>query len=119
MSSHPVNLGLRFFLEIAALVSLGMWGWQKGEGWLRFLLAIGLPLAAAILWATFRVPNDPGNAPVAIPGILRLALEAGLFIFAVWALHAAGRTPWAWGLGIVAALHYLTSYDRILWLIKQ
>lgn len=119
MSSNPINLALRFLLEIAALVVLGFWGWQKGSGWVRFFLAFGLPMLAAILWATFRVPNDPGAAPVAIPGMLRLAFELALFAFATWALYDIQRLPFAWGLGIITFLHYLTSYDRILWIIKQ
>ena len=119
MGSHPVNLGIRFLLEIAALLSLGTWGWQKGGGWVRFVLAVGLPLIAAIIWATFRIPNDPGHAPVAIPGILRLILEFALFTFATWALFDLKLTTFAWILGILAALHYISSYDRILWALKQ
>lgn len=119
MSSHPINLGLRFLLEIAALVSLGVWGWQKGEGWVRFLLALGIPLIAAVLWATFRVPNDPGTPPVAIPGILRLAFELALFAFATWALYDAKMISLAWIFGVITFLHYATSYDRILWIIRQ
>lgn len=119
MSSHPVNLGLRFLLEIAALVSLGIWGWQKGDGLVRFLLAVGVPLLAAILWATFRVPNDPGTAPIAIPGILRLVLELAFFAFATWALYDSKFVTPAWIFGIITLLHYISSYDRIIWLIKQ
>ncbi|MEJ5240081.1 MAG: YrdB family protein [Anaerolineales bacterium] len=119
MSSHPINLGLRFLLEIAALISLGVWGWQKGEGWVRFLLAVGIPVIAATLWATFRVPNDPGTAPVAIPGILRLIFELVLFAFATWALYDSKFITLAWILGIVTIAHYISSYDRILWIIKQ
>ncbi|HEX5837516.1 MAG TPA: YrdB family protein [Anaerolineales bacterium] len=119
MSSHPINLGLRFLLEIAALVSLGVWGWQKGEGWVRFLLAVGKPVIAATLWATFRVPNDPGTAPIAIPGILRLIFELALFAFATWALYDSNLIALAWILGIVTLVHYISSYDRILWIIKQ
>lgn len=119
MSSHPINLGLRFLLEIAALIALGIWGWQKGDGWVRFLLAAGIPVLAAFLWATFRVPNDPGAAPVAIPGILRLGFELALFAFATWALADAKMIPMAWILGGVTLLHYVSSYDRVVWLIKQ
>jgi hypothetical protein len=119
MSSHPVNLGLRFLLEIAALISLGIWGWQKGEGWVRFILAVGIPIVAATLWATFRVPNDPGTAPVAIPGILRLMFELALFALATWALYDSKLTVLAWILGVVTMLHYISSYDRVLWIIKQ
>ncbi len=118
MSNHPINLGLRFLLELAALAAAAAWGWQKGEGWLRFVLAIGIPLLLAVLWGTFRIPNDPGAAPVAVPGWLRLALELAFFGFAVWALQDAHWTTLAWTFGIVTALHYIASYDRILWMLK-
>lgn len=119
MSSHPINLGLRFVLELAALAAAGVWGWYKGEGWLRFLLAFGIPVVIAILWATFRVPNDPGPAPVVVPGLLRLLFELAVFAFAVWALADARFVTLAWILGIALAVHYITAYDRVLWLIKQ
>jgi len=106
-------------LEIAALLSLGVWGWQKGEGWVRFVLAVGIPIIAATLWATFRVPNDPGTAPIAIPGILRLVFELVLFAFAIWALFDSKFTTLAWIFGITTFLHYVSSYDRVLWMIKQ
>jgi hypothetical protein len=52
------------------------------------LLGIGLPLLAMALWGTFRVPGDPGDAPVAA----RLALELVEFGAATWLLIDAGRT---------------------------
>jgi hypothetical protein len=119
MSSHPINLGLRFVLELAALAAVGVWGWHKGEGWLRYLLALGIPVVIALLWAVFRVPNDPGSAPIAIPGLLRLLFELAVFGFAVYALADAHLLPLAWILGIALAVHYITSYDRILWLLGR
>lgn len=49
---------------------------------MRFFLALGIPGVAAVLWATFRVPNDPGRAPVPVPGIVCLALELALSLAA-------------------------------------
>lgn len=122
MGSHPINLAIRFLLEVSALFSLGLWGWRSGNGWLRFGLALLVPIVAAVLWGTFAVPGDPsrsGTAPIAVPGALRLALELGIFACAVWALHHAGLTRASWMLGTVVTLHYLASYDRILWLIRR
>ena len=122
MGSHPINLAVRFLLEASALLAMGVWGWYQSEGWFRFVLALGIPLIAAIVWGTFAVPNDPsrsGSAPVAVPGILRLVIEAAIFIFAVWALYDIGFTKLSWLFGIIVAIHYLVSYDRVLWLIKQ
>jgi len=119
MGSHPINLGLRFLLEIAALAAMAMWAYRLADGWLRFVLVIAVPLLAAGLWGTFRIPNDPGPAPVAVPGALRLLLELAFFAFAVWALFQAGFNSLAWGFAVVVALHYIISYDRILWMLKH
>lgn len=122
MGSHPINLGVRFLLEISALLAMGFWGWRQSESWFRFLLVLGIPVIAAVVWGTFAVPDDPsrsGSAPVAVPGLLRLAIELAFFIFATWALYDLGYTQLSWAMGIITALHYITSYDRILWLVKQ
>jgi len=118
MSENPINLGLRFLLELAALFVMGFWGWQVGgESLLRFVFALAVPLAAAALWGTFRVPGDPGNGLVAVPGLIRLTLEFSCFSFAVWALLSIGKPAWGWALGTVVLFHYLISYDRLLWLL--
>lgn len=61
MSKNPLNLLVRFLLEIALLVIFGYWGFHKFEGATKYLMGIGLPVVVAILWGTFRVPNDPGK----------------------------------------------------------
>ncbi len=119
LSAHPVNLGLRFALEMAALLALGLWGWQHSEDWTRFLLAFGIPLVAAIAWATFRVPNDPGPAPVAVPGIVRLILELALFASATWALYDAQGAAWSAVFCVAVIAHYIASYDRVLQLMRK
>jgi len=122
MASHPVNLTVRFLLEMAALVALGYWGWTQSEGAFRFVLALGIPLAAAVAWGTFAVPNDPsrsGQAPVSVPGLVRLGLELALFGFAIWALFDLSLTYLGWVMGIAVLIHYGTSYDRLQWLVKR
>ncbi len=122
MSLNPINLAVRFLLELSALLAIGFWGWRQGEGLFRFVLAIGLPLIAAVLWGTFAVPDDPsrsGKAPVPVPGIVRLALELAFFAFATWALYKAGATQLSWLLGGVTLIHYVSSYDRLWWLIRR
>lgn len=120
MGAHPLNLTLRFLLELSALASLGVWGWHQSDSWLRFLLVIIIPTIAAVVWGIFAVPNDPsrsGSAPVAVPGIVRLALEFAFFGVATWALLDLGHITLGWAFGIIVVLHYLASYDRIKWLI--
>jgi hypothetical protein len=122
MSQNPINLGIRFLLEIAALVALGYWGWVAHDGVLRWLLAAGLPLLAAVLWGTFAVPGDrsrSGGAPVPVPGAVRLLLELAFFGAAAWALYDAGATLLAWVLAGVVVVHYAVSYDRIAWLLRR
>lgn len=122
MGSHPANLALRFLLELAALVGLGMWGWSMTDGWFRVVLAVAMPVVGAALWGTFAVPEDPsrsGNAPVPTRGWVRLIIE-----LAVLGLGSAG---FAWSgyrvltgiLGFLVTMHYLLSMDRIRWLLAR
>jgi hypothetical protein len=122
MSQNPINLAVRFLLELAALTALGYWGWTQHTDILRYFLAIGLPLVAAVLWGTFRVPEDAsanGKAPVPVAGWLRLLLELAFFTFAAWCLFDAGAACAGYIFSGIALIHYMISYDRILWLLKQ
>lgn len=118
MSNHPLNLLIRFLIEIFALISMGIWGWINGNGIFRFLFALGIPLMAAALWGTFRVPNDPGKAPIAIPGMLRLTYEFIFFGFATWALFETDFLTIGWIFLTILLIHYLISYDRIIMMLK-
>jgi len=122
MGSHPLNLALRFLLELVAWGGVGLWGWGITTGPRRYLLAIGLPLLLMALWGVFAVPGDPsrsGSAPIPVPGALRLLLELAIFAVGVWALWASGYPQWSMGFAVVVLLHYLISYDRIAWLLAQ
>ena len=50
------------------------------------------------------------------PGIIRLLIETGLLGFAAWAWFDLGIKPFAWIFLITLVLHYIASYDRIIWL---
>jgi hypothetical protein len=122
MGYHPVNLAVRFLFEIAALIALGLMGWQYGSGIYRYVFAIGIPLSAAICWATFAVPDDPsrsGKAIVRVPGLFRLFLESVFFVSAIWSFFITGATIVGWVYMTVVLIHYLVSYDRVVWLIRQ
>jgi len=122
MGTNPVNLVARFILEICALAAMAYWGWTQHAGWLRFGLAIGLPVLAAIVWGAFAVPNDPsrsGRAPVPVPGVVRLFLELVFFGLTVWMLYDTGAILLSIVMGVVVIIHYALSYDRIAWLLKQ
>jgi hypothetical protein len=117
MSHHPINLVLAFLLEIAALIATGYWGWTQHEGIGRIVLTIGVPVVLAAVWGVFRVNNDPNEALVEIPGWLRLILELGFFAIAAILLYAAGQPQAALIFAAVVVLHYVTSYDRVWWLL--
>lgn len=121
MGSNPINLGIRFILEIVALVSIGAWAKGRFPGALGFVLMIVFPLIAAVIWGTFNVSGDPsrsGAAPVPVPGIVRLLIE--LLILGLGAVALYSFNPsYGWVFGIFMLVHYLLSYDRIAWLLQR
>lgn len=122
MGSHPLNLGLRFVLELTALCGMGIWGHaQTTTNW-RWIVALALPLAAAAIWGTFAVPGDPsrsGSAPVAVPGSLRLALELLVFGAGVAGFVLAGWRTTGLAMATLVVIHYASSWDRITWLVQR
>ena len=121
MSQNPINLTVRFILEIIALIALGAWAKAKFPSALGFVLMIVIPLIAAAAWGTFNVKGDPsrsGKAPVPVPGIARLLLEIAILGSATLALLSLNST-YGWIFGIVTLLHYILSYDRISWLLER
>ncbi len=122
MSQNSINLAVRFLLELTALYAFGRWGWSQRTDFLRYLLMIGLPLIAASLWGIFRTPNDAsanGAAVVAVQGWLRLLLEIGFFSFATYCFFSLGLRKPGWIFAIITLVHYILSYDRILWLLRS
>jgi hypothetical protein len=118
MNTNPINLAVRFALEIAMLIALACWGWHLSDNWIKYILAIALPVIAATLWGVFRIQNDPKPAPVEIPGILRLLLEFALFGAAVWVLYDMGYVWMGSIMAVIVIIHYLVSYDRT-WVMLQ
>ena len=122
MTQNPLNSTLRFLLELSAIVSYGYWDYHQGEGGMRILLAILLPVGFALLWGVFAVRGDPsrsGKTVVATPGWIRLFIELGLFAAAVWMLTDLGHILMGLILGILVLIHYIISYRRIAWLCRQ
>lgn len=122
MGFHPLNLALRFVLELAAIFSLGVWGRSLNAGPAGYVWMILIPVLAAFAWGTFRTPDDrsaSGRAPVAVPGWLRLLIEIVFFALATWGLNQSGHPTSAAILGVAVIIHYVLSYDRIGWLLQQ
>lgn len=118
MSQHPLNLALRFALELAALFACGYWGWTQHTGLWRIAWGVGLPIAMAAVWGVFRASNDQGKGLLEVPGPVRLLTEWAIFGLAV-ALYAAAERPAAASLlALLVILHYMASYDRAMRLLK-
>jgi hypothetical protein len=94
------QLLLRFVLELGALAALAYAGWQTpGSVWLRLLVAIGLPLVAAVVWGQWVAPK----ARQPIPDPLRLVPEWVVFGGATVALVVTGHPILAAVLAVLAA----------------
>lgn len=122
MSATSFHLVIRFALEMFAIFSIGYWGYKQGDGWNRYVWAICLPIAIAVIWGIFNVPNDPsrsGAAPVVVSGVIRLIIELAVFGFATYALHNTGFVKTSILFGGIVLLHYAISYERIKWLLQQ
>jgi hypothetical protein len=122
VSSHAINLALRFLLELSALGAMGYWSWTQHGGLTRWLLTICLPVISAVIWGTFAVPNDPsrsGSAPIPIPGALRLLIELLLLVGGAYLLIASQQIWLGTVFAAMTVLHYSISYDRIRWLLKS
>ena len=87
---QAVNGGLHVVLEVVVLVSLALWGWGR-EPVGRWILAIGVPLAFALLWDTLvsRYSASKLDDPS------RLRLEIVFFVCAVAASCASDTRSWA------------------------
>lgn len=114
MSENPLNLGLRFILELAGLAAIGYWGWVTHDGFARVLWTVVPLVFAAAVWGIFRVPGDGGEPVVVVAGWVRLLIETVYFGSAVAALEAAGRRNLAIALAVIVVAHYAISYDRIV-----
>lgn len=116
---NPINLGLRFLLEMAAWIGPGYWAWHQFDGFLALLLSILLPLAMMSLWAIFAVADDPsrsGKTVVATNGKVRILLELAVFGGGTWAWFAAGLPNFSYLLVALLVLHHLGQWARLKWL---
>lgn len=119
MNSHPLNLAVRFLLEIALIVIFAYWAWNRFDGMLKYILTIALPFLGILVWAIFKVEGDPGKAIIAINGRTRLIIEFVLFGSAFLMLRSLNFNKISLVLLIITILHYVASYDRIKWLLKN
>jgi hypothetical protein len=96
---RPVNLALRFALELAALAAFATWGLHAVRGPARFALAAAAVLAAATVWGMWVAPR--ARRRLADPA--RLLVELAFFAAAGVALALTGRVALGTALTVAAA----------------
>jgi hypothetical protein len=122
VSYHPLNLALRFILEMAALASLAIWGYTNFAPEFKIFTAILAPLLFALIWGIFAVRGDPsrsGKTVVPTPGTIRLMIELILFMLSILSLFVSGYRVLSFIFAAFFLLHYILSAGRIRWLIRQ
>ena len=92
-------LTVRFGCELAMLAALAYSGAELASGVWAWVLAIGLPAAAALAWGMYVAPK--ARHPVATP--TRLGIEAVLFGAAAVGLVLAGQSALGVALAVAAA----------------
>jgi hypothetical protein len=96
-----LNLGLRFVLELAAVIALGWWGFHAAGGAAAWLLGIGSPVLLILVWALFIAPRAVYPRPAAV----RLIVGTVLLEIAVGSLAMVGQAIVAIVLAVVVALN--------------
>lgn len=119
---NPINLALRFLIELASLGGIGWAAWSLTSSPWRWLFVVAAPLLAAVIWGVFNVPDDPsrsGSAPVPVRGMVRLILEFVVLGAGIAGLAIVGRPELAGVLALLLVVHYVWGYERIVWLLGQ
>lgn len=103
---QALNDGLQVVLEVLVLASLAVWGWEEGGQFGRWILAIGVPLAFAIIWVT--LVNRYSASRLDDPS--RLGLEIVIFICAAAALVRVGHPVLSVVFVLLAATQLTLTY---------
>lgn len=97
-----LNLGVRFLLEIMALIILGYWGFQVSQGTiLKITAGIGTPLLAAVIWGMFGAPK----ASYLLTGFPFLLLEIIIFGLPAVALFFIEKQSLAYIYGLMVVIN--------------
>ncbi len=110
----PVNAIGRFALELVALYGIGRGVWETSESSIAVVAVVGL---AAFVWGRFRVPDDPGPAPVAVPGVVRLCIEVVVLVGGGVGL-ASVHDSLAVAYFIALIVHYATTPRRLRYVLS-
>lgn len=104
-------------MELAALGAVVLIGITIGDGVLGIVIGVVLALVAGVIWGVFRVPGDPGEAIVPVPGSVRLGIEVVLLAGVVWGVWHVGFPVVAVALGTVVLVQYWLAWSRVVWLL--
>ena len=106
----PLNLALKFLLELAALATFGIWGASIASGVAAVVLAVGLPVLVAVLWGTLAAPKARRRLPLR----LRAPFELGVFALAALGLWQAASLAWGAAFAAIAGVNaaLLTVFDQ-------
>jgi hypothetical protein len=99
------TLTARFLCELAMLAALAFWGYVVGEGPWAWLLGVGAPVLAAVVWGAFVAPK----ARVPVPASVRVQIELVLYAVAAVGLAAAGQRVAAVVLGVAGLVTSLLN----------
>ena len=103
-----VTLTVRFLCELAMLAALAYWGFTVGDGIGVWMLGVGAPLVAAIVWGAWVAPKS--RWPVPMP--VRVVIELVLFGAAVGGLTVAGQPVLAVVLGVAGLVTSLLNASQ-------
>lgn len=101
-SLKTLNVLLSFFLEVAMLGAFGYWGYHAVENpSLRWLVAVAVPLAVALLWGLFLAPR----AVKRVGSTLGITVTVLLFYLAALALMSTGHSTLGIAMMVLAAIN--------------
>ena len=113
------NLGLRFFLELAAWAGPAYWASLSFEGPQKYLFSFLVPLALIAIWGVFAVANDPsrsGKTVIPTNGKIRILLEIAEFSLGALAWYKSGLEVFSYLIIGLLILHHLLQIERLKWL---
>ena len=97
------NLLLAFLVELVALGIFAWWGWaESGDTAVRIMLAVGLPVVAAVVWGLFAAPTASRGTPV-----VRAVVKVVVFALAGAGLWSLGHPLLAVVFVVVVAANLL------------
>jgi hypothetical protein len=119
---QPWNIYLRLGVELLALGGIWAGTFAGSTSWLRWMLAVGGPLAAATIWDIFNVPGDPSRSArprIPVPGLVRLFIEFAILSLGLWGWVSSGRIDYTIIFSVAVVVHYAASRPRLEWLAAQ